>query len=267
MKILPISLKENKDKYNNFFIHLINLKLKTGISYFSLCDTDIPFNGKNYIALPGELGSTKQTVDNKTDNLEVTLSDCTDAFKLALFQGLDPRGCRLEVIRVHYPECLTVNEYDYVFVGDLDSLYLDDGKGTFKATVRNSLGNFETGRTCMFGCNAEFGDPDECGVNKGLTNIIVQAGSDQNNAYINLSQPNDFYKDGILTVNYESRKIITNIGNKIDVEFPFSFIVETGDTGSIEKGCSYDPTGCKRHNNMQNYGGFPGIPWENVIKT
>lgn len=266
MQILPVKLMEAKEKYETFFVHLVTLQLRSSTLHFAVCDQDINFAGINFIAFPVSIGAIKSTVDSKMDNVDITISDCTNAFKVALLKGEDFRGCVMDVTRVSYPESLTdTTLFQLVFRGELDSPSLDDGKSEFKCTARQLMSNYETGRTLMFGCNNQFGDED-CGVTKETVTGTIQAWHFLNKIQVEQTYPDNHWRHGYITINGQSIAIIDSEYTTVTTEFPFAAMYSGAYT--LTSGCNMGWDYCKsRYNNRKNYSGCPAIPWENSIKT
>jgi hypothetical protein len=215
--------------------------------------------------MPIQIETVKSSVDSKVDNVSLSISNIDDVFTGALFQGYEFRGRLVEVFQISYPESLNEpTEFRPMFCGQLDDPELDEKDKTFKVTLKSNFPNTQPGRTFMLSCNAiDFGDTETCGASKVTLAGIVQPGSNQNNIYIQQTMANDYWQHGMLTIAFETRKIISNTGNYIEVEYPFSF----APTGSytIETGCCKSEQNCIKWNNLINRSGFPAIPFEMKI--
>jgi hypothetical protein len=266
MQILPVALAANKEKYSTFFIHLVSLYLQNTTLRFAVVDQDITFGGVVFTAFPVRIGAIKNTIDTKRDSINITLSDVTNAFKIALLRGEDFRGCRMEIIRISYPESLTDDtQYQGVFVGELDSPKLDDSKSEFSCVARDIVSNYETGRTLMYPCNNQFGDED-CGIVKETVVGAVQPGSTANTVVLQSSYADNHWAYGFITANGQSLAIIASAGNTVTPEYPF-YTTPAGKY-TLTSGCNMGFDFCKsRYNNRKNYSGAPAIPWENIVKT
>lgn len=249
------------------FVELYNFHLKNGDVYFAACNIDIPFDNKIYLAFPIERSQIKSTVDNKIDNTEIKVSNVDDVFTSALFQGYDFRGCMVDIIQIIYPDSLQDSSlFRWVFSGYMDTPVLNEKEKIFKVTLKANLPNLQVGRISMLSCNSEFADQINCFANKDLCAGTVQSGSDQNTIYIQQNRVDNYWRNGHITINYETRKIKSNVGNKIITEYPFSF-KPNGSTYTIERHCDKSFKNCKEFGQGQNFAGFPAIPFEQVIKT
>lgn len=266
MQILPVSLAAEKEKDAPFLITLLRVLVQPQPLYLAIADQDIFFDGQHYTAFPVEIGAKKTGVDSKIDNVELTISNAGDEFSSALFQSFDFRGKQIQLLEIAYPASITTGEYRYVFVGDMDSPSLDCGKGVFKVTCRAGIPTIPTGRTTMLSCNAVFADPDDCGIAKELTRGIIQSGSNSHTIVIQQIKSDDYWKDGHITVGFETRKIKSSSGNSVKVEYPFLIPVEG--QYEISRGCDKSQSTCtKRFNNGANFSGFVAIPWEMTIRS
>ena len=143
MQILPTVLQEAKESYTTFFVHLISLYTPSSTLRFAVCDKDITFGGNEYIAFPVKIGVIKATTDSKRDNVDITISDVTNAFKVALLSGEDFRGSVLEIVKISYPESLSdPNAYSLEFRGEIDNPKIDDGKSEFVCTAKDIMSNY-----------------------------------------------------------------------------------------------------------------------------
>jgi uncharacterized phage protein (TIGR02218 family) len=262
MQVLPIVFQEKKESYENFFITLMEIYLKTTTLRFAICDIDVEFDGNTYISFPVQIDAIKETVDSKRDSTTITLSDVTDDFKNYVLSGYDFRSSIVNIFEIHYPESLSDNTaLNIMFYGEIDAPSMDDAKSTFKASVKDRMPNYTTGRTLMLSCNADFADPDECGATKVTHSGVVQSGSTQTHINIDISKPNGFWRYGILTIGGQSIKIKDSVGTQIITEYPF-YVMPTG-AYTVEQGCSKTFTWCKNQfNNGMNYSGAPSIPFE-----
>ena len=251
-----------KDKDSPFFIPLITMYLKTTTLRFAVVDEDISFNGYGYESLPIQIGAVKSTVDSQTDNVELTLSDVTDAFKSAVLNYYDFRGSRIEIIEIAWP---SDGSFRDIIAGEMDNIVVDDGKSIFKATVKSGILQVQTGRTTMLSCNASFGDPEDCCITKTVVTGVIQSDSTQTKIILDTVKPDGFWRYGILTIGSQSVIVDDNVGATITVHFPF-YKIPIGNY-RIENGCckTFDFCG-KQYGNKRNFSGFPGIPDELVIK-
>jgi len=259
------------DEESIMFIPLVTIYLPTTTLRFSLCDIDITFDNNTYTAFPVEIGVIKNTVDNKRDNVDITISDVTDAFKIYLLSGSDFRGQTLEIGRIIYPDSLSDSSlYEVVFSGQMDEPSLDDGKSEFSVAVRDPMSNYTCGRTLMLPCNAVFGDADDCGATKATATgtVVAVEGTIIHIERDITDEPwtENYWKHGYITINGQSIGIIESAGSTVKTEVPF-FIEPTG-TYTVVQGCNKTFKFCgDQYNNQKNFSGCPGIPWELVVRT
>jgi hypothetical protein len=94
---------------------------------------------------------------------------------------------------------------------------------------------------------------------------ICQAGS---TVYVvNLQQSNvDNYRtQGLITIGYETRLIISSTGFTVTVAYPFVNI-PTGNY-SVQSGCDKSDAMCAIHGQQINYSGFKNVPFEISVKS
>ena len=124
-------------------------------------------------------------------------------------------------------------------------------------------------RKCQLACNAWFGDVDECGASKNEITGTCGEGTDQNTIVdSSRTETTDYWKDGIVTIGGENRRILSSASGSIQVEYPFGYTIGGGTTYSIERGCDKRYSTCRdRFNNLINFSGFPAVPLEYRILT
>lgn len=267
MIVLPTVLATAKESYETFFVHLVTLHLKASTLRFAVCDETITFADYEYIAFPVKIGAIKSTTDSKRDTVSITISDVTNAFKVALLSGDDFRGSILEISKISYPESLSNSSaVSMEFYGEIDTPKVDDGKSEFTCVCRDVISNYQCGRSLMLSCNAVFGDAEDCGAIKDTATGTVQPSSTPTVIVIEGTHAVDHWKYGFITIGSQSIAVVGNTANTVITEVPF-YIAPSG-TYTITSGCSKAKSWCKsRYNNMANHSGFPGIPFELSVKS
>lgn len=269
MKILPVSVAAEKEKFSVFFIELYTIHLIDRVVRIAACDRDILYEDNVYYNFPIQRGEITTTVDPKINNVELKICDVKQEHILALFQGFDFRGRDVEIHRVIWSSDLDApvpNSIMPVFSGEIDAPVFDNKE--FTATILVHAAKLSgPRRRCQLACNAaRFGDQEECGYTKGTASGITQNISGTTIYDTLRTEEDNHWKDGIITIGYEYRKIISSASGELTVDFPFGSDV-LGQSYSIEQGCDKTFNRCKEYNNRTNFSGFPSIPWEIVIKT
>lgn len=266
MLILPALLSERKDSSEICVIELYRLKLRTGTVYIAACDEDIEFMNQTFISIPIQRETINKSVDNVVDSTSLKIAD-VDYAKLAyILNGFDFRGCDVEIVQVLYPECLKDPSLcRWVYTGYIDSPSYE--AGVFSCTLKARFPNIEVpNRSCQLFCNAEFGDPDDCGMSKDIRVITIATGSNQGEIFYGDNDMNHHWDDGVITIGGESR-MIRESTDKIYLAYPFIQDIYVGETATIERGCDKTQKTCReRFNNTINFSGFPSIPWESVYR-
>lgn len=267
MLILPSILSDNKEKYSTFFIHLVSLYLKESTLRFAVCDKDIVFGGTEFIAFPVKIGVIKSTTDSKRDNVDITISDVSSAFKIYLLSGSDFRGSTLEITKISYPESLAdPTQYSTEFVGEIDSPKIIDSSSTFTCTAKDVMSNYSIGRTLALSCSAIFGDPEECGAVVDTTTGTVQSGSTTTTVKLQSTHAVNHWKYGMLGVNGQTLSVIASTGDTVTTEIPF-YVVPTG-AYVVTSGCSKNFAFCgSRYSNKASFSGTPAIPFELSVRS
>lgn len=263
---LPVSLQKMKDSDAVFVIELYVLQLRTGTVRLAACDTDIDFAGEHYLAVPIQRGEITKSVDKSTDNMDLQIADVDDSKIAYLLKGFDFRGCEAVMFQIAYPDSLQDGACKLCFSGYLDSPSI--ANAVFSCTVKSRMPNIEVpNRSCQLNCNAEFGDPDDCGASKDERTFAALEGSSQGCVYTEDTHAADYWKDGVLTISGESRLIRKSAGGKIYLAYPLLQEIEVGEKVTLERGCDKTYKTCEeRFNNLTSFSGFPSIPWESVYR-
>ena len=266
MIILPQRMSQMKDSDETFFIELYKIELRTGALYLAATDTDITFAGQEFLAIPLQRETIDKSVDNVIDDCNISLGD-GDYDKLAyICNGFDFRGCNVDIIRIAYPDSLTNPDiFSWVFSGYIDSPSYSDG--VFSCSLKTRMPNVNVpNRSCRLCCNSEFGD-DECKMDLSLTEILLAQGSNKDKIILPQDYPENFWKDGVISIKGESRIILSSSGVSVTINYSFLQDVQVGAKATLIRGCDKTKETCKsRYNNMKNFSGFPAIPWEAMYK-
>ena len=248
-----------KQSDNPFFLELYTIALRTETLYIVAADEDIVFNGQRFVAVPIKRGEITKSMDTIVNEVDLEVSDCTDDLLAYLINGFDFRGCRVDIVRILYPDSLTDSSiFSWVFSGEIDKPSFSDG--VFTCTVESKLPNIEAPvRDFQVACNSEFGD-NECGMDVGAEERPVFRGTG-NKIHLGNAYPKDYWKYGTIKIGGEARNIISSMDDYIIVNCNFLQQIG-GRTALICRGCNMTFDWCKRMGNERNYSGFPAVPWE-----
>lgn len=267
MKILPISMELAKEQGSSFFIELYNIYLKTGTIRICNCDVVIAFNGFDYYPVPIERGNIKNSVDAKIDNVDLKISDADNSKIAALMQGFDFRGRNVEIFRIQYPESLEDASIVLpIFYGYLDAPTYSNGEFTCSVVSSFPKSNLPYRQTQYF-CNNTFGD-ELCKLDKVTKTLDIDVANSTPNVIkiTGTTLQADFYKNGLITIGYETKLIKSNTGTEVTVVYPFQ-ADELANKATISRNCDKTPETCSKYGNRKNYGGFLAIPKEFRIST
>ena len=259
MQKLPVIMMEAKDSDNPFFLELYRLSLRTETLYIVAADEDIVFRGQRFTAIPVKRGAITKSMDSIVNEVELEISDVTDDMLTYLMCGFDFRGCKVDIVRILYPDSLSDDSmFSWVFSGEINKPSFSDG--VFTCTVESKLPNIDAPvRDFQVACNSEFGDA-ECCADKCVTETKVRRGQG-NIIFINAAREENFWKYGTIKIKGEARNIIASDGNQIVVNVNFLQDID-GETAEISRGCNMTFDWCKRIGNQIHYSGFPAVPWE-----
>lgn len=263
MSYLPVDMTEAKDSVSSFFIELYVLQLRTGTSYIAACNEDIVFQGKTFIAIPIERDEISKSMSDLQEATTLRLGDVDDEKLAYIMNGFDFRGCRITIFKIQYPESLTSGVYMPFFVGYLDEPSFADGVFTVKAKSFFPAIKVPS-RTYQLQCNSTFGDVN-CGLNKDTKRVAVTAVSGNVIALSDSFQDN-YWKNGTVIINGESRTITKSTGNLLHLSLSFIQRNVVGEVAKLERGCDKTKEDCNRFNNRGNFSGFPAIPFESQYR-
>ena len=258
-------LQEAKEKEHLTVIELYEISLRTGKAYICNTDKDIIFEGHKYISVPLEREEISQSTDNIDDSMKIKMSDATTEQLQYIIAGFDFRGCTVRVRQILYPESLNDNAISReVFYGYIDNPAYENGE--FSCTLRSRIHKVTVPRrTYQTMCNSQFGD-EICQMDKarqsGKLAKIIQSST----LIIDITKEDNYWNNGIMTIEGESRMIRKSEGNKIYTYYPFFAKLTEGQTYTIERGCDKTATNCGKYNNLDRFTGFPSIPFEDIYR-
>ena len=256
---LPRVMTKAKQTDNPFFLELYKIALRTETLYIVAADEDIVFNGQKFTAVPVKRGEITKSMDSVVNEVDLEVSDCSDELLAFLINGFDFRGCRVDIVRILYPDSLTDSSvFSWVFSGEIDKPSFSDG--VFTCTVESKLPNIEAPvRDFQVACNSEFGDA-ECCMSRGTLECTVTRGRG-NQVNIGNAYPKDYWKYGTITIGGEARNIISSKDGYVVVNANFLQDIN-GKTAEVNRGCNMTFDWCKKLGNTKHYSGFPAVPWE-----
>jgi hypothetical protein len=153
-----------------------------------------------------------------------------------------------------------------VIYGYLDAPILKQKDATFEVTLRSQTPNLSNSRTFKLSCNSEYGD-ESCGGSLIPATGVCLSNSTRNIIYSPaFTSDATTWKDGIITIGYESRQVIMHGDNCVEVRYPFSFDT-VGHSFVINPGCDKSYARCSQWKNTGSYSGFLSIPRELVIRS
>lgn len=252
------------EKDHVFTIELYEAHLPDRTLYLAATDRDITFNNTTYIAVPVSRGEITRGVDTTTDTCELSVSNATEYFTQMLFQGVNFLGSRVYVYQISYPDSLdNPNLVKPVFYGIIDAPELTED-GVFKVQLVSEMPSMQGGRVLMKPCNCVFGD-EVCGKAVETTGGQIISANGSKLVGSTFRQDNK-WKNSILLINGEGRRVVGMNGNEYTVEYPFLQNV-VGRIYTLKQDCDKTQADCDRYNNRHRYAGFPSVPFEYQIKT
>ena len=254
-----------KERDQIFGFEIYDVFLRTGAIYLCNIDRDITFEGKKYTAIPVSREEISTTVDDIDNNIKITMSDATKDQLKFIIAGFDFRGCNVRVRQLLYPDSLEDNSiFRDCFYGYIDNPAYENGESS--CTLRSRIPTVTVPRrTYQAMCNCRFGDA-VCQMDQARsTGKIVDVLGD-NRIVIEQIHDDDFWVNGIITIDGESRMIRTSEGAVITTYYPFFASIGRGLNYTVRRGCDKTFETCRRLGNLQHFAGFPSIPFETIYR-
>ena len=262
--VLPVKMQEMKESNETFFLEIYDIELRTGTIHLIASDTDIDFDGVHYLAVPIQRESLTRSMDNITDNCQLSISDVDYGLLSYVMKGYDPRMANVLVRRIQYPDSLENPQiFEWLYYGFLDELSFADG--IFSCKIMSRFPQIEVpNRQYSLSCNSEFGD-EQCTVLKATTNVEV-TGVDGNTLTLASEYNENFWMNGVCKIEGESRIITESKGNTIKINVNFLQDNVIGKLAELSRGCNKTQAECRRFGNLEHFSGFPAIPFESTYR-
>lgn len=233
-------------------------------------DTNLVYNGRDYIATAIKRDRIKQSGDVFKDSMNITLPRDNEFAGLMLtYEPEEVTTLTIRRVQANDPD----QEFVVVWKGRVSSAKGSDGGGTSEIvleceSIHTSIrrpglrAHFEyTCRHTLYGAR--------CGVNREQYrvdgNIIGVSGNGTAFTMQGIaSRPNGYFTGGIiLFANGASRFIISHIGDQLTVSYPMAHAVG-GTLAKAYPGCDHLKETCtNKFGNGLAFGGFPYIPIKN----
>ena len=257
---------DNSDNLNNLcIVDIYDISLRTGDIFICNTDRDIMFEGKKYLAIPVQREEISRSVDNIDNDVKITMADATTDQLQFIIAGFDFRGCKVKIRQIVYPDS-TYNDQLYrdCFYGYIDNPAYENGQ--FSCTLRARIPKVTVPRrTYQSTCNCKFGDA-LCGLDIDRTNGLIEYVSADNQIVIDAVKADDYWQNGIITIEGETRMIRASKGGIITTFYPFFSNIRVGMHYTVQRGCDKTFTSCKKFDNLQHFTGFPSIPYETIYR-
>lgn len=271
--ITEIAKTENKP------IFLVEIELDSGTLYFTDYDADVDFPsvaGHTYTTKGFSFDPAKTSLSLEVDSVEITF-DNVDRTMSAYLASDDFQGRWLTIKKVFTNLLDSSNDAITVFSGRMRAPSVDEFDFSVSVvSLLNSLQRKIPVRVFQKTCPWEFGGT-ECGLTISGSPYtetgIAEAGSGTS-VLVDASrnEADNYWKYGILTMtsgdnNEEKREILSSTAlGVITFLIAFNSEISIDDTYSITRGCKKTLSECSGFSNSANFGGFPSVAREVMIK-
>ena len=283
---------EQKDKEFNRPVELYQIFLDEETLYFAMFPENIEFfdengNPQTYYAAAISREPVKKDNQTNPDSTTVTFDNVARDFS-AYIANTEFVGREVTIWKVFLDAERNVINLGRIGLGEDEQMILEEGAGldysenyieiftkgiidsvsideqNLTAQIVSNLDSLDVelpGETYQVNCRFQFGD-EACGVNAPATTGQIDSidGATINDA--DMTVESDYWKNGSITVDNESRKVVESGPGYVKVEYAFAS-AEAGDSYELEAGCDYSYDGghgCTFWGNTQFYGGFLDIP-------
>lgn len=245
-------------------IDLYEVFLDETTLYLTNHDQDVVFAGETWISMGLSRTPVHTNVETKVDECTVSLDNVTRELS-ALIAQTEFSGRRLR-LRKAFLELLDEEDHAVVmFDGLMDSPVIN--QSSFQVQVRSRMDVLTVRtpkRTYRRLCNWKFGSL-ECGIDletvtvAGTIDSISPDGKTITDG--DREEAENWFVDGVMTVDGESRLVTASLESAITLEYPFNH-AEVGMPYTLRRGCnkSFDESCVGRFNNGDNFGGFISVP-------
>ena len=262
--IEPIETTDFEKDYVSI-IDIYDISLRTGMIHICNTNVDITFEGNKYISIPIEREDISRSVDDIDEDVKITMADATTEQLQFIIAGFEFRGCPVRIRQIFYPESLSDNSiFRDCFYGYIDNPAFQNGE--FSCTLRSRIPKITVPRrTYQSLCNCKFADSvcqmDSARITGKITSVISN-----NQITIDINKSEGFWRNGIITIEGESRMIQKSEGSLITTFYPFFATVSAGMQFAIQRGCDKTFTSCNAFGNIEHFTGFPAIPFETIYR-
>lgn len=292
-RTLSTNVAAEAAKDQNRPVELYQVYLDPATLFFAAHPENVPYYDESgqpvtYYSLGLSRSSVKTNMDTKVDEVTVQLDNVTREMS-AYLAHTEFVGRRLKIIKVFrqsLPDGLMLPWQPAPIIdakyygGPADHVVIFDGIMDAPVITETAMQVTVVSKLDMLGfrvprrryqrpCNWKFGSA-ECGISLASVTVsgTVQAIS-PDGLTLTLSgrtEPQDYFKDGVLIINSEWQRVVSSNGATIVVDYSF-INAQVGDAYSMRRGCDKTFETCRdRFSNQSNFGGFLSVPAERIVR-
>lgn len=242
------------------------------ITAYTTAEDDLTVGGVDYVSVSVERDDLESVSESQRDEMKLRLSSDLSFFRsyiLNVPKDLD----RVTIAQIERSDLPSPEEV-VLFEGTIQNVDFVDNGQTAEVVIRGDLANANRPMprfTYQAICNHVLYDT-RCKVNPaaGFTLLSTVSAQSGRTVTINTSLTAGFFVGGDITdvVTGDSRMILAQSGNVVQMLLPFNVSNMVGRSVSLRAGCAHTIAICKsKFNNVINYGGFAFSPLLNPFEV
>lgn len=274
-------------KDQNRPIDLYKLYLVSGNIFFAATNEDVSFFDPDtagvqvYTAAAISRSSIRINANAQIDDVAVQVQNADRTFTSEV-NNLEIRGVRIRIFKVFLDALAAATDRIDIFDGEIDSPTVTPTLLSVSLVPRmnvQSLLRQGPGRRWQAQCNWKFGEDPGCTFDISSTAVTAQTtdGGSTDTIIVDAArtEADGFWKHGKVTFTSGSnngvvRKVIASdlSSTNFTMDHPLPVAPSPGDLYSVEQGCAHTLVAdcTNRFSNNANFGGFPTLPQQLIIR-
>lgn len=287
VRTLPSAIATEAAKEQNKPIDLYKLYFNTQNFFFAARDADVSFfdpdtaGAQVYTAFPVTRSAIRLTNTAAIDQVTVEVANADRIFSSEVL-NTELRGARVRIFKVFVDALAASTDRVDLFDGLVDKIAVNPQFLVLTLVSRvtvSSLQRIGPGRRWQAMCNWHFARTPGCtfAFTPGTDQLTAQTVDATSTTTVIVdaarTEADNFWRAGKVTFTsginngLERRVIASDLSStNFTMDFQLPNTPGVGDTYSLERGCNHTIDNCTDRNNLQNYGGFPQLPNQLVLR-